>query len=84
VLCKSIAARLQAPADHGLDEPYFSKWESKWHESGGKEINNPKIPVKFVVEHGELIFQKSKQLLVNSPRLGGSPHPRFRAIPQQV
>ncbi len=41
-------------------EPYFSKWESKWHESGGKDINNPKIPVKFVVEHGELIFQKSK------------------------
>ena len=41
-------------------EPYFSKWESKWHESGGKDINNPKIPVKFVVEHGELFFQKSK------------------------
>jgi hypothetical protein len=41
-------------------EPYFSKWESKWHESGGKDINNPKIPVKFVVEHGELIFQRSK------------------------
>jgi hypothetical protein len=34
------------------------KWETKWHESGGKDINNPKIPVKFVVEHGELIFQK--------------------------
>jgi len=40
-------------------EPYFSKWESKWHESGGKDINNPKIPVKFVVERGELIFQKT-------------------------
>jgi hypothetical protein len=39
-------------------EPYFMKWETKWHESGGKDINNPKIPVKFVVEHGELIFQK--------------------------
>jgi hypothetical protein len=40
-------------------EPYFSKWESKWHESGGKDINNPKIPVKFVVLHGELIYQKT-------------------------
>jgi len=40
-------------------EPYFSKWEEKWHESGGKDINNPKIPVKFVVERGELIFQKT-------------------------
>ncbi|MGO9478726.1 MAG: restriction endonuclease, partial [Limisphaerales bacterium] len=27
--------------------------------SGGKDINNPKIPVKFVVEHGELIFQRT-------------------------
>src|SRR6266446_6237232 len=29
-------------------EPYFSKWEAKWHDSDGKDINNPKIPVKFV------------------------------------
>ena len=42
-------------------EPYFSKWESKWHESGGKDINNPKIPVKFVVERGELVFQKPQR-----------------------
>jgi hypothetical protein len=42
-------------------EPYFSKWESKWHESGGKDINNPKIPVKFVVEHGELVYQKPQE-----------------------
>jgi hypothetical protein len=39
-------------------EFYFSKWETKWHESGGKDINNPKIPVKFVVAGGESIFQK--------------------------
>jgi hypothetical protein len=39
-------------------EPYFSKWESKWHESGGRDINNPKIPVKFVVEHGQLVYRK--------------------------
>jgi protein-L-isoaspartate(D-aspartate) O-methyltransferase len=24
-------------------EPYFFKWERKWHESGGKDINNPKF-----------------------------------------
>lgn len=40
-------------------EPYFSKWEKKWHDSGGKDINNPKIPVKFVVERGNLIYQKT-------------------------
>lgn len=39
-------------------EPYFSKWEAKWHDSGGRDINNPKIPVKFVLEQGELIYPK--------------------------
>ena len=38
-------------------EPYFAKWEKKWHDSGGRDINNPKIPVKFVAERGELIYQ---------------------------
>lgn len=37
-------------------EPYFSKWEKKWHDSGGKDINNPKIPLAFVREHGKKIF----------------------------
>lgn len=36
-------------------EPYFTAWERKWHESGGKDINNPKIPVRFVVENGQPI-----------------------------
>jgi hypothetical protein len=39
-------------------EPYFTKWETKWHESGRRDINNPKIPVKFVIERGELVYQK--------------------------
>ena len=38
-------------------ESYFSGWESKWHSSDGKDINNPKIPVKFVKEHGKVIYQ---------------------------
>ena len=37
-------------------EPYFTKWEQKWHGDGGKDINNPKIPVKFVRENGELFY----------------------------
>ncbi len=41
-------------------EPYFSTWEKKWHDSGGKDINNPKIPLKFVVEHGELYYKSEK------------------------
>lgn len=38
-------------------EFYFAAWEEKWHRSGGKDINNPKIPLKFVVEHGELYYK---------------------------
>ncbi len=40
-------------------EPYFVAWEKKWHESGGKDINNPKIPVKFVRGTGKLIFENN-------------------------
>jgi hypothetical protein len=38
-------------------EPYFSKWEAKWRDSGGKDINNPKIPLKFVTERGKLFYR---------------------------
>ncbi len=37
-------------------EPYYSRWEKKWHKSGGKDINNPKIPLKYVRESGRLIY----------------------------
>ncbi|MGH8676628.1 MAG: restriction endonuclease [Burkholderiales bacterium] len=36
-------------------EPYFSKWEKKWKKSK-KDINNPKIPVRFVMDHGEKLY----------------------------
>jgi hypothetical protein len=35
-------------------EPYFTMWEQKWDASGGRDINNPKIPLKFVMENGTL------------------------------
>lgn len=38
-------------------EFYFSKWEKKWREDGGKDINNPKIPLKFVAENGSLFYR---------------------------
>ena len=37
-------------------ECFYIKWSDKWHESGGKDINNPKIPVKYVMQHGELLY----------------------------
>jgi hypothetical protein len=37
-------------------EHFYTRWEEKWHGSGGKDINNPKIPLKYVMEHGELLY----------------------------
>ncbi|MFQ5733095.1 MAG: helix-turn-helix domain-containing protein [Planctomycetaceae bacterium] len=36
-------------------EPFYQKWERKWHADGGKDINNPKIPLSFVRKHGDMI-----------------------------
>ncbi len=35
-------------------EPWYQKWETKWPTSG--DINNPKVPVTYVVEHGKLLW----------------------------
>jgi hypothetical protein len=37
-------------------EHYYTQWQEKWHSKGGKDINNPKIPLKYVMEHGELLY----------------------------
>lgn len=37
-------------------EVFFTRWEQKWHDSGGKDLNNPKIPLKFIQTHGTLIY----------------------------
>jgi hypothetical protein len=44
---------LLTPADI---EPYFEKWAKKWSDDGDKDINNPKIPLKFVRKVGKCIF----------------------------
>ncbi len=41
-------------------EPFFTKWTEKWN-SNQKDINNPKIPLKYVVEHGLKIFPADQQ-----------------------
>jgi hypothetical protein len=33
-------------------EPYFEFWERKWYARGGKDDNNPKIPVQYVERQG--------------------------------
>ena len=43
-------------------EPYFMKWEQKWHADGGRDINNPKIPAAFVMETGRLLHGEALTL----------------------
>ena len=38
-------------------EFYYTKWEAKWDKYGGRDINNPKIPLKYVMEHGTRIYK---------------------------
>jgi transcriptional regulator with XRE-family HTH domain len=47
---------LLKPADL---EFYYSKWITKWHTDGGKDINNPKIPMKYVQREGTCVYRKS-------------------------
>ena len=41
-------------------EPYFKKWAKKWADDGNKDINNPKIPLKFVRETGKCVYSSTK------------------------
>lgn len=51
-------------------EVFYSKWEAQWHEHNGKDINNPKIPVRYVMEHGHrLWFNASPQELLWTPEI---------------
>jgi hypothetical protein len=34
----------------------YQSWEQKWHATGGKDINNPKVPIAFVIENGTLLY----------------------------
>lgn len=37
-------------------EYWYKRWEKKWHEDGNKDINNPKVPLKYVREQGKLLY----------------------------
>jgi transcriptional regulator with XRE-family HTH domain len=40
-------------------EHYYKKWIKKWHSDGKRDINNPKIPLTFVKELGELLYKRN-------------------------
>jgi Restriction endonuclease PvuII len=59
-------------------EPFFKAWEAKWNESR-KDINNPKIPLKFVVKNGELLFghHPTPHTVEGPPKDAGREQPEF-------
>ena len=38
-------------------EVFYTKWENKWYKDGKKDINNPKIPLKYVRSVGEPLYK---------------------------
>jgi transcriptional regulator with XRE-family HTH domain len=41
-------------------EPFFKTWDAKWKKDR-KDINNPKIPLSFVEQHGQLVYPVVKK-----------------------
>lgn len=50
-------------------EPFYTKWEEKWHKDGGKDINNPKIPLTHVMKHGEIVWLPEGATKFEKPKL---------------
>lgn len=42
-------------------EPFYAKWEKKWHADGKKDINNPKISLNYVKQTGKLIYTNADE-----------------------
>lgn len=40
-------------------DPFYRKWEERWYARGRQDLNNPKIPLKYVQERGLLLYESS-------------------------
>ena len=38
-------------------EYWYQKWSAKWNADGGKDINNPKVPLRYVREKGTRLYR---------------------------
>ena len=48
---------------------YYNKWEDKWNNDGGKDINNPKIPLTYVRKNGKLLYQMGEDGIFKATHL---------------
>jgi hypothetical protein len=60
-------------------EVFYQKWQKKWTESGGRDINNPKIPLAFVVSNGTLLYGNppTPRTVKGPPKAAGEEQPKF-------
>lgn len=50
-------------------EYWYKKWNAKWIGDGKKDINNPKVPLSYVRNHGKLLYTSvGKKLEQKLPR----------------
>jgi hypothetical protein len=49
-------------------EPFYAEWEEKWNRTR-KDINNPKIPLTYVMGHGEELYNDGQELHVIGRKL---------------
>lgn len=40
-------------------EYWYKRWNAKWIADGNKDINNPKVPLAYVREHGKLLYSSA-------------------------
>jgi hypothetical protein len=38
-------------------ESFYEIWGTKWHATGGRDLNNSKIPLSYVRAHGQLVYR---------------------------
>lgn len=59
-------------------EMFYQKWEKKWTESG-RDINNPKIPLAFVVSNGILLYGNppTPRTVKGPAKVAGEEQPKF-------
>lgn len=77
----ALYSAIELKAIYRLDaarlEPFFGEWERRWHAGGGRDLNKPKIPLAYVMEHGTLEYGEAPQLTARKRRTAPPPAERL-------
>lgn len=49
-------------------EKYYTAWETKWNLNG-KDINNPKVPLKYVLDNGSVVWMHNDDKKYEIPKI---------------